>query len=349
MLIALAAATVQAPPVPPPMVSIPAAPAAYRPHLIDFDAGEVRCDGRAVAPLSTVQPFTEVANLRAGALGTVELRFTLDRDGRPLGIAQTPPMATPYGFVPTSDLAPALSLWRFASARAGTSCSVTFTPRMQPVDAAEAADVYRVSALRTGSGGAWSTLLTRARKLNCDGARPPQILMRAYPDKKRLPREPGIRAFSVVGFDIDAEGVPTRVAIRASGNGALDRAALDAASRTRFAGGNPRTGCTLPSLLGATEPVAAPISPTVESFRPDDATCPDTVKWTRPPRLTYPRPFGRRAIEGWAIIGFDLAPWGATGNVAALASEPAELFGATARQIVASAQRRRRPTARGGA
>ncbi|QDX27906.1 TonB family protein [Sphingomonas suaedae] len=330
-----------APPAPPPVVVVPGSSSLYGPHLVDFIAGEVRCGERAVAPLTTISPFTEVASIGANPPRAVEMRFTIDQDGRPTGIVQQAVTGAPYAFVPVGDLAPALSLWRFAAGRAGTQCSLVFTPRTQPFDRADATDLYRVAALRTAvdSGSVWPTLLARVRKLNCDGARPPQILLRAFPDKKSLPREPGVRAYSVVGFDIDAEGVPTRLAIRtSSGNGALDAAALDAARRTRFAGANPRTGCTLPSVLGATEPVAAPVSPGTETFRMDDATCPDTVKWTRPPRLTYPRPFSRRAIEGWAIIGFDLAPWGATGNVKVLASEPAEQFGATARHIVAAAQ-----------
>ena len=34
-----------------------------------------------------------------------------------------------------------------------------------------------------------------------------------------------------------------------------------------------------------------------------------------------------RAIEGWAVIAFDVAPWGGTGNVRVVASEPAADFG----------------------
>jgi len=42
-----------------------------------------------------------------------------------------------------------------------------------------------------------------------------------------------------------------------------------------------------------------------------------------PPLMPFPSRFRRRAIEGWSEIGFDVAPWRATGNVRVLASTPA--------------------------
>ncbi|PKP91061.1 MAG: hypothetical protein CVT77_13320 [Alphaproteobacteria bacterium HGW-Alphaproteobacteria-16] len=59
--------------------------------------------------------------------------------------------------------------------------------------------------------------------------------------------------------------------------------------------------------------------------------------WQRPPASSYPAAFRRRAIEGWAIVSFDLAPWGATGNFKVLVSEPADTFGQQAQQNLARA------------
>jgi TonB family protein len=48
----------------------------------------------------------------------------------------------------------------------------------------------------------------------------------------------------------------------------------------------------------------------------------------------YPENFRRRYIEGWAVIAFDLAPWGAVGNTKVVAAEPAAEFGEAAQRIV---------------
>ena len=48
----------------------------------------------------------------------------------------------------------------------------------------------------------------------------------------------------------------------------------------------------------------------------------------------YPENFRRRGIEGWAVIAFDLAPWGAVGNAKVVAAEPAAEFGEAAQRIV---------------
>ena len=52
----------------------------------------------------------------------------------------------------------------------------------------------------------------------------------------------------------------------------------------------------------------------------------------------YPAPFATRRIEGYAIIGFDTAPWGAVGNVRVIASEPDAAFGMAALQSIANAK-----------
>ncbi|MCR5869640.1 MULTISPECIES: energy transducer TonB [unclassified Sphingomonas] len=318
----------------------PSSARAYRPHLVDFDAGEAHCDGRSVAVLRAVQPFTEVARLGAAPPRAVRMTFALDRDGRPAGITQrVEDSAPPFGFTPTADLAPALSLWRFAGGRPGTSCSIVFTPRIKPVDEAEKSDLFRVIALRRPVMGDQAALATRLRKIDCGGQRPPQVLLRAYPDKSRIAREPGAPAYSIVEFDIDPAGVPAHVAIAtSSGNAGLDRAAVDAAGRSRFAGNAPRTRCTVPVLLGPGDPIPAPPAPDRSAFRPQDSTCPDKLTWTRPIALNYPDGFRRRAIEGWAMLSFDLAPWGEPGQIKVLASEPAEAFGAQARQSLATAR-----------
>ncbi len=339
LLAAAAAAQAGAPPAPPP-------PPAYRPHLIDYDAGEARCGGRVVPALVRVAPFTQASLVGPSAPRSIEMRFTLDADGRPLGISPSEfTISSGYSFVPDADLTPAFSLWRFAGGRAGVACTMTFTPRTRPIADAPDADILRVSALRGWSGATQRAVFDRIRQIDCGGARRPQALLRAYPDRARLPRQAGSPSYAVVGFDIDADGVPAQVAIvTSSGNAAFDRAAIDAAERGRYPGGQPRQRCTIPMLLGPT-PVAAPPSPDTASFRPEGANCPDKIDWVQPFAKNYPDAFRRRSIEGWAVIGFDLAPWGTPGEIKILASEPAEAFGQQARRIIQSA--RAKPSASG--
>jgi outer membrane biosynthesis protein TonB len=66
------------------------------------------------------------------------------------------------------------------------------------------------------------------------------------------------------------------------------------------------------------------------------------------PTLRFPQGFQERSIEGWAIIGYDIAPWGATGNVRVLAAEPTDMFGEEARSIVTGARQAASQAGRSG-
>jgi TonB family protein len=66
------------------------------------------------------------------------------------------------------------------------------------------------------------------------------------------------------------------------------------------------------------------------------------------PRLQFPAGFVQRRIEGWAIIAYDVAPWGEIGNVRVLRAEPADAFGYQARDIVRNARQGSSPTGRSG-
>ena len=63
------------------------------------------------------------------------------------------------------------------------------------------------------------------------------------------------------------------------------------------------------------------------SLRPADADCEGVGDWTHLGLQTFPEPFRKRSIEGWAIVRYDVAPWGAVGNVKVLESQPSEDFG----------------------
>ena len=42
-------------------------------------------------------------------------------------------------------------------------------------------------------------------------------------------------------------------------------------------------------------------------------------------------------IEGWAVVRYDVAPWGALGNISVLKSEPSEDFGKQAVMMLQNA------------
>ena len=344
MLLAAAAqtATIAVPPPPPRSPTHLAPPAIqtppYRPHLVDYEGATAQCGGQIVTPLSAVAPFTQVARIGVEAARSYEMGFTIGDDGRPLGITQRVAVSGGKGYVQGTDLAPALSLWRFPASAAGAACTMTFTPRSIPLDRAAPTDLYRVAALRMANPSEFQTVMQQIRKSgDCAGPGRPRMLLRAYIDDRRIPQAPGVPSYAVASFDIDADGVPQNPGIVASdGNRVLEAAASDAAGRSRYVGNAPRTRCTIPFRRAATEPVPAPPMPPKAEY--PAGNCPEPIRWARPLRQEFPDAFGRRAIEGWAIVRYDLAPWGATGSVTVLASEPAADFGEQARRLIIAAR-----------
>jgi TonB family protein len=159
---------------------------------------------------------------------------------------------------------------------------------------------------------------------------------RAYPDFESIPQAPGTTSWSMVGYDLAESGRPVRLrTLEGSGNAALDRAAVEAVAQSRFWTGG-RTGCLYPYYRRGPILVAPPM-PEAASVRPTGATCPAETGWDRKPVLRYPEPYRRRSTEGWALIAFDVAPWGQTGNVRVLAAEPAAAFGDYGKRVIESA------------
>lgn len=351
ILIATALAAVQvapaAPPAPPPVVSLPVVlrerspgvPLAPQPQLLRWSMSPVLCrEGgggtpglRAQPVLTTSEPQRALAWLLPNQPRTVAFDFRIDASGRPLSIVR----ATSAYVADAQDLAPALAATRFAPEAERGGCTVTFTASGTTVAAAPIADVMAYSVFPTMPPGkpVWDRL--RAASGTCaDPA--PAVLLRAYPAFKTLPNQPGYPTWSMVGYDLDAAGRPRNLrTVAGSGTPALDRAARDAVARSRFEKGA-RTGCLYPYYKTATI-LAAPPAPEEASARPADATCPAQRDWVRPPVLTYPTAWQRRSIEGWAMVVYDVAPWGQTGNIRVLAAEPSAEFGEAATAMIRNA------------
>ncbi len=326
-------------------VATPLAPVVPNPQqqqqLLRWQVASVRCGDRAVTPIAAPRPLSGLA------WGTIDptpvtFRFRIDATGRALSIAQAPTRYVPAG----DDLAPALAAARFAPGEALGDCTITF--RAQAVPFADADPVELMAYTLDPISGrlprpGWDRIMPAGS--NCLRPPYPKPLLRAYPDFDRIAGVPGERSWSMTGYDVNAKGRPVGVrTVAGTGNAPLDAAARKAMAASRFTAGA-RTGCLMPESRAAA-PLAAPVAPEEASFgaKPN---CP-AAPWVQPPSLTYPRPWNRRSIEGWAIVTYDVAPWGDVGNVRVLASEPAAAFGEQAMQVVRSARRGPSPTGASG-
>ena len=259
----------------------------------------------------------------------VNVRFYIDENGRPLGIIREP---AGYGLM--ADLTPSLAASRFAPGAPRTACSIVYEPRRTNIAEADinALIGYSIFAQQRTP----KEVLDRITPVGSDCNKPqPAVLLRAFPDFTKIPATVGRMDWSMVAFDINASGKPVRLTTYGTtGNVALDKAAIKAVTQSRFAKGV-RQKCLYPYWRrGGT--LAAPDSKELDAYRSEDSNCRQSVEWKYQPALVYPDNFRRRDIEGWAVISFDLAPWGAVGNAKIVAAEPAAEFGEAARQIVLS-------------
>ena len=161
--------------------------------------------------------------------------------------------------------------------------------------------------------------------------------MRAFPNFREIPATPGVHNWSLVGYDIDADGRPTHVtSLLGTGNRALNAASVDAISGSHFSG-SAQVGRSYP-YWRAPATLAALSEPSADAFRTFTATCPVDHSYTKPAGDRYPDAYRRGAIEGWAVLTFDAAPRGKVGNIKVVAAQPAEDFGTAATQALRAAK-----------
>lgn len=301
------------------------------PALIAWQAVGIECAEGALPAAAIVPPYPRSgwAGLR---VAQAEYLFSVDGSGRPIDIHR--PDGASY--VPMSDdLAPALAASRFAAGAPRHDCRVTFRPGVMPVRVAPVSDVM---ALAVQGGVRQKAIAERIRPAGSTCFDPPPApLMRAFPDFAEVPRVPGRLSWSMIGFDTSASGMPVAPhLVGGSGNAALDGAARDAVARSRFVKGA-RHGCLYPYWLSAGT-LKAPDMPDAATVRPAGATCPEVLSWLGRLDMQYPANYRRRAVEGWAIVAFDTAPWGATGNLRVIAAQPSADFGQAAMNMLRSAR-----------
>ncbi len=312
------------------------------PQLLLLRAGEARCNGRVERPVLAEQPSPEIVTSGPFAVSsgqTLRLTFRIDQSGRPLSISE-PAGANPWIVASARDALPAFAGWRFAPGAERTDCEISFGVDFVPVADASLSDLHRLLTLGQTSGAprraAWERALPPGSTCFSPG---PSVRSQAFPAWETIPQAPGTASYSLVGFDIDARGRPIHLRIAdSSGNAELDRQSLDAVRQSRFAP-EARRGCTFPYWRRPTEPVAAPAMPEEEALRAPDANCPrDGQPWAQQPQQVFPSTLQRRYLEGWAVLSYDVAPWGELGNIRVLAAEPVARFGTHAVSLLRSAR-----------
>jgi TonB family protein len=313
--------------------------------VVSFRPGTARCDGGDEALIFTELPLPVIA---AGggdrsSPASVRIEFRIDAEGRPLGIKEVPRTGEPGFYYNRADVLPALAASRFRSGPERSGCVIAYDVHKASVDQADLATLYRMVALQvpSGSPGFRRTVFDRTKPpgSNCFDDPSVNVRLRAYPAFEKIPQAPGTVSYSFLAFDLDSSGRPRNVRVLGSaGNAELDRQSLDAVRESRFSPAA-RQGCTYTYWRRPTEPLRAPDLPELERFRPEGSNCSkEPIPWAYLPPLDFPPEFQRRGIEGWAVLSYDVAPWGGTGNVNVVAAEPAAPFGEQGKRIVSGAR-----------
>ncbi len=285
-----------------------------------------------------VMPITLYGN-SASQLGKASfaLTFTIDKRGRAVTIRREPvlPVGLYYQFGDTSDLEASLAGSQFVPSAPQEACRVTYSPVITPI--AEADDRLIARAISAPSAQMARSMVQQ--KLIEAGstclATNPEPRTIVYPDLSKRKVAPGKFDLFAYRFDIDAAGTPANItSILADGQSESDAEVRRALGASRFAP-DARKGCISAGGGPSIEPLLLPERPPLKSFAVKSANCPfPATKLLRVASVPFPEAFRRRNIEGWAVIRFDVAPWGAVGNARVAAAEPAETFGREALQLV---------------
>jgi TonB family protein len=267
----------------------------------------------------------------------LEFAFNVSGEGRVTGLRRVEP-ATPYvAGHDEAKLQANLVTWRFAAAPR-TDCRLRVTTAFTRLEETDRRTLFH--AVASGAAGeARRQINERVNPSgNCYRGRRPRIRVRVYPDWERVPLAPGRKAWVAFDYDIDPQGAAHNVrVVDSSGQGAVDAAATEAVSGFRFASG-PRTGCRHYFWPASEAVLAAPPVDLTGADRPgDDQDCPRDLLTFGPDR-PYPPAFRERSVEGWAVLRFSVAPWGEIGAIEVVRSEPSEMFGRTAADMLRRAR-----------
>lgn len=333
LALALGSPALAVPPPPPPAIDVVPGAIPRDPYVLTWQASGVTCGkGVRIAPARFVAPDPQPLVTRlANAPDEVTIRFAIDADGRAFGMTA---VVEPRSRMLLRDFMPSLRASRFAVAAPQTGCTIRYTPQTQSIAEAPLETLAALGVaqrLRLGKP-VWE----RMSPGDCRDKPRLAPLTRSYPDFRKLTRREGDRHWTYVTYDIDSDGVPVNLATPfTTGDAALDAEARAAVAAGRYAGG-PRTGCLQAWWSGAGTIPAPPIPPKEDTK--GNPACEIKDQWDREPRLVFPPSYQRRAIEGWAILRYDVAPWGEIGAIEVLDAQPSSEFGEAAVNVIRNAR-----------
>lgn len=311
--------------VPPPPVRIEPAPDQSQRFLVEWNLVSLRCVGMSGLDTAGLkQPFPTVARRIRADMLPVRVAFSIDENGRPHSISHAEYQSQ---VIVNPDIVPALAASRFPADRSAAECEVIYRPVALGFDDASLEQLVKLRGASRKARvptDAWDRIGER----DCDIAPPPRPRIRAYADFGQVDRIPGEPSWGSVAFDIDDRGnVQNARLVASSGNETLNAASLAPVEESKYSG-RAATGCVRSFRINA----GVIESPTRENLpnEGEDERCNAADRWADEPKLRYPENFRNRGIEGWAIIRFDVAPWGQLGNLEVLASQPADDFGGQA-------------------
>ncbi len=321
------------------VVSFAAPPAA-----VTCAEGSVRLVEGAAIPPRTFQPLIPPV-MPAGAPSYTPpppptsqvFTFSVDAEGRVADLKTPMVEAGAYRWS-VDDQAAVIASWRFAPGAGAKGCKIDLTPTYATVAATAPARLFEllVDQQRNTPPAVRKALLGGG---DCDRApyRRPNVVV--YPDLRAFDDKSVDPAWAGVRFDIDAGGAVRNVRIIAQhGEAAFADAAAGAMSESKYFPGSARTGCysSFKALPKATEAAQRPAG---ESFeRPQDQCKVTREALNIPENKFYPPAYGKRRVAGWAILRFDVAPWGQVGAIEVLASQPSAAFGEAARNLLSGAR-----------
>ena len=299
-----------------------------------WQAGPVRCaDGRQVLGEALIAPVGIVSTVSPPRSATLEVHFTIDADGRPISIDYAENRYRNH--LLDADVLPSLAASHFPASGKATACAVAYQYEVSKPDETPLLEMGRYSALSRSNRlpkAVWQKI--GGGDCMAKGRLYPVTL--SYPDLRNFKALPGESSFSYVRYDVDEQGLPRNIeVVLSSGDEAIDRETLRAISDSRFRGGE-RTGCVRAARKSKAS-LPAPEGPHHTPKDSADARCEAPGRWAKRPKLAYPAAYLNRGIEGWALVKYDVAPWGQTGAVEVIAAQPTGDFGLAAKALINSA------------
>lgn len=312
---------------------IPPPPPKPQPQLVTYAStpttftcgkGQARLVEGAPVPIRTQQSYISVEG-QFGSPAPERYTFGVDADGRVIDLKPDTPRAI-------DSQAAVIASWRFAAGAPASACKLPLTATVVPLEVATPAQLLQAQI------AGWRNTPAYVRKAldalgNCGQTprRRPQNI--AYPDIRPFGDRTVDPAWAGMTYDIDADGAVRNIRIVTQhGEPAFADLAAASIAESRFQTGSPRTGCHAVFKAGLKASPAAK-RPDAASFeRPEDACT--LKKVPLPEVMPYPPAYAERRVGGWAIVRFDVAPWGQVGSVEVLASQPTPAFGAAAYDLM---------------